>query len=125
MKARLVWLLIMAGWAWTLPASAQDEPLASVTVPVVMDHNRMLVDAEFQGKEGQWRKARLWVDTGNPDFFVGETLARDLGIDLSKAAAKPAEGPVPPLEAPPPRGVRIGGMTLDFAGVNSYVMFCS
>mgnify|MGYP001767853820 CR=1 FL=1 len=55
----------------------------SVTVPFVLDHNRMLVEAEFQRKDGTWRKVRLWVDSGSTEFFISESLARDLGIDLS------------------------------------------
>jgi hypothetical protein len=94
----------------------------SVTVPIVLDHNRMLVDAEFQRKDGSWRKALVWVDTGNPDFILSEELARDLGIDLS-AREKDAEGNARHFEVPPPAGVRIGGMLLDFGSAKSEVLF--
>lgn len=93
----------------------------SVTVPVTFDHNRMLVEAEIQRKDGRWRKAILWVDTGNPNFYLSESLARDLGIDFS-TAGKTANENVNP-EVPPPSGVRIGGMRLNFEGVKSKVMF--
>jgi hypothetical protein len=93
----------------------------SVTVPVTLDHNRMLVEAEIQQKDGRWRKAILWVDTGNPNFYLSESLARDLGIDLS-TAGKTANENVNP-EVPPPAGIRIGGMRLNFEGVKSKVMF--
>ena len=49
---------------------------------MILDHNRMLVDAEFQREDGTWRKVRLWVDTGNPDLFMSDPLARDLGKNL-------------------------------------------
>ena len=93
----------------------------SVTVPVTLDHNRMLVEAEIQQKDGRWRKAILWVDTGNPNFYLSRPLARDLGIELS-TAGKTANENVNP-EVPPPAGVRIGGMPLNFEGVRSKVMF--
>jgi len=93
----------------------------SVTVPVTLDHNRMLVEAEIQQKDGRWRKAILWVDTGNPNFYLSEPLARDLGIEIS-TAGKTANENVNP-EVPPPAGVRIGGMRLDFEGVRSKAMF--
>ena len=57
-------------------------PPASVTVPFILDHNRMLVDMEIQRADGTWRAARIWIDTGEPRFFMSEALARDLGIDL-------------------------------------------
>jgi hypothetical protein len=96
-----------------LRASAREKAATSVTVPFILDHNRMLIDAQVQRKDGSWRTARLWVDTGNPRFFMSEALARDLGVDLSAIGENPM--------VPPPAGVRIGGMELDFKGVQSRV----
>jgi hypothetical protein len=96
-----------------LRAPAQETAAKSVTVPFILDHNRMLVDAEIQRADGTWRAARLWVDTGNPRFFMSEPLARDLGIDLSSIAENPM--------VPPPEHIRIGGMPLDYQGVESRV----
>lgn len=110
MKTKYTGLLVAAGLMLLL-VSCRKKPVTSVTVPFVLDHNRMLVEAEIQRKDGSWRKARLWVDTGNPYFVITETLARDLGIDLADSGEY--------LEVPPPAGVRIGGMQLDFDGVNS------
>ena len=122
MTMRLAWRTAAVGCAVLLLTSCQGQRARSVTVPFVLDHNRMLIDAEIQRKDGSWRTARLWVDTGNPDFFMSEALARDLGIDLSAAGEKPADGPARPIQVPPPSGVRIGGMPLKFEGVGSLVM---
>jgi len=118
-----------AGWALlaALPWS-QPAPLASpgktdappITAPFTLDHDRMLVEAEFRKKDGSWRKTRLWVDTGAPDFYMSETLARDLGIDLPKEGERPESGR---LEIPAPSGVRIGGIPVSFEGVASSVLF--
>lgn len=96
------------GCVLPLGAAAQEEA-SSVTVPFVLDHNRMLVDVEIQRADGTWRPARLWVDTGAPGFFMSEALARDLGADLSALAYN--------SQAALPGGVRLGGMPLDFRGV--------
>ncbi len=72
----------------------------SVTVPFMLDHNRMVVEADVQRKDGTWRKARLWVDSGNPEFFASEALAG----------------------AEPPIAVRLGGTTLNLEGVTSKVL---
>jgi hypothetical protein len=93
---------------------AQEMPPSSVTVPFTLDHNRMLVDAETQRPDGTWRKVKLWVDTGNPDFIMSESLARDLGIDLSTATGN--------FETSAP-AVRIGGMPLDLSSTRCRVMF--
>jgi len=89
-------------------------------VPMTLDHNRMVVTAEIQRQDGSWRPVRLWVDTGNPEFFLSEALARDLGLDLSAAGEGAAGGA---LEVAAPTSVRLGGMALDFQGVTSRVMF--
>lgn len=122
MKTRFGWTLAAAGCVLMLLASCQVKRIDSVTVPFTLDHNRMLVDAEIQRGDGSHLQARLWVDTGNPELFISEELARDLGIDLS-AKEKTADGRVPPLEIEPPRELRIGGMRLDLTGVKTKVMF--
>ncbi len=91
-----------------------------VTVPIKLDHNRMLVNAEIQKQDGTWRKVLLWVDTGNPDFFISESLANELGIDLSDASEQTENGA---LEVPIPSSIRIGGMTLNFRRAKSKVIF--
>lgn len=123
MRTGLGWLFAAFGCLLPLLASPQEKTVRSVTVPVALDHNRMLVDAEVQRKDGSWRKVRLWVDTGNPEFFISETLARDLGIDLSAAEQRTDKGSAQPLEVPPPLGVRIGGMSLNVDRVGTKVMF--
>jgi len=86
----------------------------SVTVPFVLDHNRMLVEAEFQRNDGSWRKALLWVDTGNPEFLISDSFARDMGIEIDTGKAK--------QEITPPTNVRIGGLSINFNGVKSFVV---
>jgi len=93
---------------------------AQVTVPMVLDHNRMLIDGEFARVDGSRRPARLWIDSGNPDFLLSEALARDLGVDLSAAPDSVVNGR---MEIAPPAGLRLGGLELDLSGVKAYVMF--
>ena len=91
-----------------------------VTVPFQLDHNRMLVNAEIQKPDSSWRKVLLWVDTGNPDFFISEYLAVDLEIDLPDAQTK---SKINAIELTKPANIRMGGMTLNFEGINTKVMF--
>jgi hypothetical protein len=90
----------------------------SVTLPFTLDHNRMIVEEEFLRPDGSVRKARAWVDTGNEVLFLGEALARDLGLDIS-GPGNGAGGPEKPALAAPP--VRLDGMPLDVAGVAAQV----
>jgi len=112
--------LVVIGCALLCLAAGCESPDRSVTVPFVLDHNRMLIEGEMQRPDGSWRPALLWVDTGGIDFFVSPALAGDLGIDLGAAAQQADRGA---FTAPPPAGVRIGGMALDFADVPAKVLF--
>ncbi len=116
---RIIQLLTAVGCILFLLISCKDRQINSTTVPIILDHNRMLVDAKIQRKDGSWRQVRLWVDSGNPDFFISEPLARDLGIDLPGAGEEMINGPI---EVAPPTSVRISGMELNFEGVRSLVM---
>jgi hypothetical protein len=87
----------------------------------VLDHNRMLVDAEIQRADGSWRAARLWVDTGNPELFLSEELAHDLGIRLS-AGQDAMDAGTGQVEVAAPTGFRLGGMPLHVDGVTAKVM---
>jgi hypothetical protein len=114
-KKKTIFLsVIISGCALLFSVSLQEKKIKSVTVPMILDHNRMLIEAEFQRKDGSWRKARLWVDTGNPGFYLSKKFARDLGMDFSTDKVNP--------QVLPPTTVRIGRMPLNFKGVRTRVM---
>lgn len=114
-------IIIINFYLLILVAYSQDKLDKSITVPFILDHNRMLVDAELQRRDGSWCKVRLWVDSGSPEFFISETLARDLGIDLSVAEDSTFKSANLDIETL--FGVRIGGKNLDFGGVKVRVKF--
>lgn len=94
--------------------SISGTDLSLTKVPMVLDHNRMLVEAEFQRPDGTWRKAVLWVDSGNPDFLMSASLARDLGIDFDSTLVR--------QDVKPLLNVKIGGKNINFLGIKSTVM---
>lgn len=116
------WTTIILGCLITMTA-CQNNPNSSttVTVPFTLDHNRMLIEAEIQRLNGSWRKAKLWIDTGNPECFVSEALALDLGLDLS-AKTTLENGSIPQLKITPPV-LRINDFVLDYSDVKTEVMF--
>jgi hypothetical protein len=89
------------------------------TIPFILDHNRMMIDVEIQKKDGSWRKARLWIDSGYSEFFISEQLAKDLGIDLSENRnTMPGSYGIYLEEAP---AIRIGNILLDMKDIKSSV----
>jgi hypothetical protein len=100
-----------------IPAVVQAAAVPRLaTVPFTLDHNRIIVDVECRRPDGSPRKARAWVDTGNEALVLAETLARDLGLDLSALKGGEA-GHSAAIDSPAP-SMYLGGMPLDTEGVS-------
>lgn len=97
------------------------EIIQSVTVPMILDHNRMLIEGEIQRKDGSWRKVKFWIDSGSPNFILSQSLASDLGLDLSEV--ENSLNKVAGIDVSPPSNVRIGNFNLDFSDIKSRVTF--
>jgi hypothetical protein len=105
--------IFLSGWGFA--ASLQK-----ATVPLTVEDHRIFVDAQFVRKDGSLRTARLWVDTGTPDFQISEKLAKDLSLDISAPVIKSEDGvPQVPVQLP---GLQVGGMTLDLQGAEPMVI---
>jgi predicted aspartyl protease len=95
-------------------AQTPKEP-RQATVPFTLDHNRMVVEAQFVRPDGTLRTARAWVDTGNQHLVLAESLARDLGLDLSGLKSDGPQDSADSSSPAPP--VRLGGLPLDMKGI--------
>jgi len=115
MKTVLNTFLFVCLLALSLETNCQENNLTSVSVPMISDHNRMIVEAEVKKDDGKWKKVRLWIDSGFPIFYMSEPLARDLGIDISGIVNSG-------IEVKPPSEICVGGMKLDFDDVKVKVM---
>jgi len=91
-------------------AIAQEKP-KPVTVPITLDHNRTIIDVYLPLPDGSTKRVRGWVDNGNPELEITDTLAQKLGLQFKgEATVKP--GDERPVDAP--RSLQIGGMTIPF-----------
>jgi hypothetical protein len=87
---------------------AQPEP-KSVTVPITLDHNRVVIDVYLPLPDGSTKRVRGWVDNGNPDLEMSRRAATLMGLNVTcddKACS-----------APPPREIIIGGMKIPLTSV--------
>jgi hypothetical protein len=89
------------------PQSASEPK--SVTAPVTIDHNRILVDADLTLPDGSTSRVRTWIDTGNPDFEMSRRVATLLALNVTCNDNA--------CSAPPPREIVIGGMKISLAAV--------
>jgi hypothetical protein len=110
--AALLQLLILAS-----VASAQNGPrldsipeLKSVTVPITLDHNRVVINVDLPLPDGSSTRVHAWVDNGNPELYLSRRLATLLGL---KVACGERE-----CSAPPPREIAIGSMKISLAALH-------
>lgn len=89
------------------------------TVPLFVEGNRLFVDVQFQRRNGTARMARLWLDTGDPDFRIAESLAKDLGLELSSTPINGEDGKLIPVQLPP---ARIGTMPIQWGNAKPMVV---
>jgi hypothetical protein len=101
--------LIISSYAQdTSKPTPQAEP-KSVTVPITLDHNRVVIDVYLPLPDGSTKRVRGWVDNGNPDLEMSRRAATLMGLDVTcddKACS-----------APPPREIIIGGMKIPLTSV--------
>ncbi|MCU1301895.1 MAG: hypothetical protein JWQ87_2179 [Candidatus Sulfotelmatobacter sp.] len=53
-----------------------------VTVPLALDHNRVVINAEIPLPDGSTQQVRAWVDNGNPDLWMSRRVAGLMGTTI-------------------------------------------
>ncbi|MGE5457653.1 MAG: hypothetical protein ACM3RX_04800 [Methanococcaceae archaeon] len=101
---------------------SQNKSIHNIEIPFILDHNRMIVEGEIQRLDGSWRSVRFWVDSGNPDFFISDILAKDLGIDLSGKKTS-TDGSAQPIELISPPKIKLEGTEFILSHSKSSVLF--
>lgn len=94
--------------------TAQDKNSTSpnsVTIPITVDHGRIVIDADIPIPGGKTERVHVWVDNGNPDFEMSHSLATLLGDTMI------CNGQM--CSATPPSKIVIGGMTIPLDGGSS------
>jgi hypothetical protein len=97
-------ILITVAYAQDTPKPAPQSEPKPVTVPITLDHNRVVIDVYLPLTDGSTKRVRGWVDNGNPDLEMSRRAATLMGLNLTcddKACS-----------APPPREITIGGMKI-------------
>ena len=70
----------------TTAVLAQNAPTSqpkSVTVPITLDQNRVVIDVDLPLPDGSTESVRGWVDNGNPDFYMSQRVAGLMGLSIS------------------------------------------
>jgi hypothetical protein len=102
-------LLFLASVAFAQGAPA--DPPKSATVPLTLDHNRIVIDVDLLLPGGSSTRVRAWVDNGNPDLRMSPRVAELIGLEV----ACDRQG----CSARPPNQLRIGEMRIDLTSLKT------
>jgi hypothetical protein len=100
---RLACTLLVLGSLTATQERSRSAP-QSATVPAVIDHNRVVIDADIFLPDGSAQRVHAWMDNGNPDLYLSRHLATLLALNVSCGDKE--------CSAPPPREITIGGMAI-------------
>ena len=101
--------------ALALGAAAVAQPAPkSVTIPITLDHDRVVIDVYLPLPDGTTKRIRGWVDNGNADLTMSRRAATLMGLNVTcddKACT-----------APPPAGIALqdaktGAMQISLANI--------
>ena len=100
-------VVLICGFAGAQQKTSDAE--RSVTVPAVIDHNRVVINVEISLPDRSQQKIRAWVDNGNPDLYLSRRVATLLGLDVSCSDKE--------CSSLPPKEISIGGMKIPLDGI--------
>src|SRR5215470_17358977 len=105
MKSVLIAFIVAASClAQTAPQSA--------TVPVTIDHNRIIIDVMLLLPDGTQKRVRGWVDNGNADLWMDEHVAQLMALPSVPDAKETVTSGLKVRTVQAPREVIIGGMKI-------------
>jgi hypothetical protein len=96
--------------ALLLVSTAFAQEPKSVTVPITLDHNRIVIDVYLPLPDGTSKRVRAWVDTGSSEMMTSQRVGELFG---------PVNCDAQTCTTSLPRELTIGGMKISLAGVHS------
>jgi hypothetical protein len=108
--------------AFVTAAFAQDasQPAPkSVTIPITLDHDRVVIDVYLPLPDGTTKRMRGWVDNGNPDLEMSRRVATLMGLNVTcddKACTAPPPAAITLRDAKT-GGMKTGDMPISLANI--------
>jgi hypothetical protein len=108
-SAALIVTSLLAVSAVAQTASKVEPEPKSVTVPITLDHNRVVIDVYLPLPDGSTKRVRGWVDNGNPDLCMSRRAATLMGLNVTCNDKE--------CSATPPAAVLVGEMKIPLSGI--------
>src|SRR5258708_13277837 len=74
-SSALIFVFLISAYAQDATKPAPEAEPKSVTVPITLDHNRIVIDVYLPLPDGSTRRVRGWADNGNPDLEMSRPTA--------------------------------------------------
>ena len=107
--ARLLQIAVLASAAVGQSTSKQAFEPKFDTVPMMLDHNRVVIDVDVTASNGATQRVHAWMDNGNADLEMSRRLAASIGLTVTCDDKT--------CSAPPPAAITIGTMNLPLTNV--------
>src|SRR5579863_245761 len=112
MRSRLLLALALATAA--LAQNATTSEPKSVTIPITLDHNRVVIDVYLPLPDGTTKRIRGWVDNGNADLEMSRRAATLMALNV---ACDDKSCTAPPPAAIMLRDAKNGDMKISLAHI--------
>lgn len=90
------------------PLVPKEKP---VTVPITLDHDRIVIDVYLPLPDGTTKRIRGWVDNGNPELYLSRNAATLMNLNVTCTEKV--------CSAPAPDHVLIGSMKIPLTAVKT------
>jgi PDZ domain len=91
-------------------SAAAGTPSKPVTVPITLDHNRIVIDVYLQLPDGTSKRVRAWVNSGSFELMMSQRIASLFG-------PVKCDGEV--CSGTPPSEMKIGDMKIALSGIRN------
>jgi hypothetical protein len=98
--------ILLCSLSWAQEKSASPK---SVTVPAMIDHNRVVIHADVALPDGSTVRVHAWVDTGDPELNMSRHLATLLALPVTCDEHE--------CSSPPPKEIMVGSMAIPLGSV--------
>jgi hypothetical protein len=114
MKSLILALIVASCAAQTAPQS--------VTVPVTLDHNRIIIDVNLPLPDGTQKRVRGWLDTGNSDLWLDERVAKLMALPTAVGSQETEVLGAKVHTVQAPREIVVGGMKISLSSAKEAKM---
>jgi hypothetical protein len=90
--------------------AAAEPPFKPATVPITLDHNRIVIDVYLPLPDGNSKRVRAWVNSGSPELMMSQRIASLFG-------AVKCDGEI--CSGTPPPEMKIGDMKIALSGIRN------